>query len=828
MRTILAALMLGALACVTPPSTHAQAQYASTPLDLTADIENPILESAVHKPLPEQYVWLPAPPGADSKADEAMPRYFRARFVLESIPVAATLYIAGPEHIRAYLNGQLIATADRDPKAKTWPLVSVSDAVKSLREGTNVLAIETIGGSPLVAKVVPSESGVADTAIFITGPNVKASLGKTSRWKESDFDDSTWPAANIFGSIETRTSSFRRDFLVASNIEWNSDSEMYRWPGYDGISPFLAHLPQLADGVRNVSPGAGHFEYLASLRQRNAPNEFTVHPAPDSTSAAGIPSLVLDFGRESDGRLEITSDSASPTRISIQYGESLEEALKSPYLGVNDLIVPAHATAFGPKSAFRYAQIKFLGGDSAIRFKSIRLDAIYYPVHTRGTFESSDPLLNRIYAVGAYTSHLCMQDAIWDAPKRDRLPWMGDFDVSGQVIETVFADHFLMQNSMDRLLEEAGKPIHQDVNAIPGYSAYWVMGEADYYRHVGDAAYLHSIHDGLIQLLDYMAGELDADSLFVNSRKSWPFVDWSPGLFADNPETRRATQLEFYKAFSDGAWLLRESGDAAAAEKFESRAAAVKKSAQEKLLDPQTSTFGARWQTNAMAIYSGAATEQQTVAIWQHVLSQPSQFMITPYYNFYVISAMAQSGHRREALDWIRKYWGGMVAEGATSFWEGYDPAWPKDDFHANLQADDGKGYFVSLAHGWSSGPTAWLSEQVLGVRPTAPGFRSVMIRPDLMGLEWAKGSVPAPQGEIRVDYRATKTLKALIEVPLGVDATVAMPICGGKNSVTLDGVQAEGKITEAEARIEIHLDRSGNFALQSDCIAGGQTATAQ
>jgi alpha-L-rhamnosidase len=828
MRTILAVLILGGLACGAPHCARAQAQYSPTPLDLTADIENPVLESAVHKPLPEQYVWLPAPAGTDAKADEAMPRFFRATFALESIPPAATLYVAGPEHIRAYLNGHLIATADRDPKAKTWPLVSVADAAKVLQKGTNTLAIEATGGSPVVAKIVPADTGVALSAIFITGANVRVSLRKSPGWLEPGFDDSSWLTANIFGTIETRTSSFRRDFLVASNIEWNSDSEMYRWPGYDGISPYLAHLPQLADGVRNVSPGAGHFEYLASLRQKDAPNEFTVHPAPDSTSAEGIPSLVLDFGRESDGRLEVASDSASPARISIQYGESLEEALKSPYLGVNELIVPAHATAYGPKSAFRYVQIKFLGGDSSIRFKTIRLDAIYYPVHTRGTFESSDPLLNRIYAVGAYTSHLCMQDAIWDAPRRDRLPWMGDFDVSGQVIETVFADHFLMQNSMDRLLEEAGKPVHQDVNAIPGYSAYWVMGEADYYRHVGDAAYLHSIHDGLIQLLDYMAGELDGNSLFTNTRKSWPFVDWSPGLFDDNPETRRATQLEFYKAFADGAWLLRESGDAAAAEKFESRAAAIRKSAQEKLLDPHTSTFGTRWQTNAMAIYSGAANEQQAAAIWQRILSQPSQFMITPYYNFYVISAMAQSGHRREALDWIRKYWGGMVAEGATSFWEGYDPAWPKQDFHANLQADDGKGYFVSLAHGWSSGPTAWLSEQVLGVRPTAPGFRRVMIRPDLMGLEWAKGSVPAPQGEIRVDYRATKTLNALIEIPPGMEATVAMPICGGKNSITLDGVQAEGKISEGGARIEIHLDHPGSFALESDCIAGAETATAQ
>lgn len=824
MRPRFAALALGCLLCAATVPAWAQSRPTPTPLDLTADIDHPVLESAVHKPLPEQFIWLPAAGGTEQKAGDAA-RYFRMTFPLDSLPVVATLYIAGPEHIRAYLNGQLVASIDRDPKAKTWPLVAVVDAAKNLGRGSNVLAIEATGGSPLVAKIVPAAAGVDAPAVFITGPGAKVTVSKVPHWQESDFDDSSWPAAPIFGPIETGTSGFRRDLLVASNIEWNSDSEMYRWPGYDGISPYLAHLPLPADGIRNVAPGAGHFEYLAALRQKDAENEFTVHLAPESTSAAGIPSFVLDFGRESDGRLEFVSDSAAAARISIQYGESLEEALNAPYLGVNELLVPPHATVYGPKSAFRYAQIKFLNGSSSIRFKAIRLDSIYYPVHTRGSFESSDALLNRIYAVGAYTSHLCMQDAIWDAPKRDRLPWMGDLDVSGQVIETVFADHFLMQNTMDRLLDQAGQPITQDVNAIPGYSAYWVMGEADYYRHVGDAAYLRAVHDGLIRLLDFMAGELDTDSVFVNSRKAWPFVDWSPGLQQDNPETRRATQLEFYKAFSDGAWLLRESGDRAAAEKFELRAAAIKRAAQEKLVDQHTGTFGLRWQPNAMAVYSGVATPEQAAAIWQRVLSQPSQEIITPYYNFYVISAMAQSGHRREALDWIRKYWGGMVAEGATSFWEGYDPAWPKKDFHANLQADDSKGYFVSLSHGWSSGPTAWLSEQVLGIRPTAPGFGHATIRPDLMGLEWVKGTVPTPQGAIHVEYRATKTLDAAIDIPPGVDANVLMPGCGGDNSVMINGSRVQDQIRENGARLEIRLNNPGHYALQSNCAADSAAA---
>jgi hypothetical protein len=47
-----------------------------------------------------------------------------------------------------------------------------------------------------------------------------------------------------------------------------------------------------------------------------------------------------------------------------------------------------------------------------------------------------------------------------------------------------------------------------------------------------------------------------------------------------------------------------------------------------------------------------------------------------------VLGAMTWLGYPRSALDWMRTYWGGMLAEGAISFWESYDLGWPKDTPH--------------------------------------------------------------------------------------------------------------------------------------------------
>ncbi|MCL5005614.1 MAG: alpha-L-rhamnosidase [Acidobacteria bacterium] len=805
--------------------------YSPTPLDLTAHIQHPRLESELHHPLPEQYIWAQGqektdgPYGRFGRAPQWI--YFRRGFDLKSVPGTATLYAAGPADMRVYLNGRLLANAQRNLISGIIRVyVLILNVNGSLRPGRNVLSLAVAGGwRRLAVKIVPRPPEENGPAILMSGRGWKYSTQEQNGWEQPGFDDSSWQAAAVLGGIESNINFF----------QGNQDTGMYRWPGYDGISPFLARVPVRAEAV-DVFRGLGAFHntnvLAAKGNQLSAPpqRDFIVDLPPAGALKSEYPSVMLDFGREVAGRLEVVSDSDAPLRLALQYGESLGETLHRPYFGIDKLDVPPHATAYGPKSAFRYAKVTFLGGASPLRFKAILLDDIYYPVHYRGSFDSSDPLVNRIWDLGAYTDHLCMQDDIWDAPKRDRARWMGDLDVSGHAIDAVFADHFLMQQTMDYLIRDAGQPVDRDVNGIPGYSAFWVMGEADYYRHFDNLSYLRSIHQPLVQLLDYMASELDSRSVFTDRHRAGIFVDWSPGLapqllpsaklplseFA--PDAQRATQFEFYAAFREGAWLLRQLGDSSNADRFAAKATAIRSAALKYMLDSQSETFGERWQPNAMAIYSGLADKAQTEAIWRNVLSHRNKFRITPYYNYYVISAMASAGHYKAALDWIRKYWGGMVRRGATSTWEGYQEGLPMHGWHGNLRADNGRGYFVSLAHGWSSGPTIWLMQYILGIRPAAPGFTQVTIRPELAGLKWAKGAEPTPQGLIKVDYRAgSHGLSATVDLPPGTQATVSMPVTQGATVVRMNGRTESATSAEGGRRAIVHLDQPGHYTLQSE-----------
>jgi hypothetical protein len=496
-------------------------------------------------------------------------------------------------------------------------------------------------------------------------------------------------------------------------------------------------------------------------------------PTTDSES----PALLLDFGREIAGRLLIESASACESTLSIAYGESEIEALATGltpgqrggnYLGTNLLHVAPNGIARGPKSAFRYVRIRFLRGCETLVFRKIEAEAIYYPVTYKGSFESSDPLLDRIWETGAYTVHLCMQEGIWDAPKRDRGRWAGDLDIEGTVISTAFGDSAMIEDTLNRLADNT--PPTQHVNGIPGYSALWLTSLESLYNHSGDKTFLESQRAHILQVLARLDQDIDANNLLSANAKGWGFVDWAPAMYGTTNETRIGTNLQYLRGFNAGYRMLKELADPVA-DRYRQRAAVLTDAAQTAYVNRTKLTIGTSWQLNALGILT-LNNAISVTALFHIKQDEPSDPVISPYFNAYLLDALTILNHRAEALDWIRAYWGGMLAEGATSFWESYDLRWPKDNYHLSLQADGTSGYFVSLAHGWSSGPTAWLSENVLGVRDPEAGFRTVTIAPNLLGLDYAKGTVPTPHGPIAVSI--DKTTGLTLDLPEGITANVS------------------------------------------------------
>ena len=748
-----------AAACACPAqSDHPFVRAASEPL---CSASTTLTVGSFHTPLTAQYIWTandaavltePRDLSRIKRNDwKIEPHFFRKKFTLTSIPANATLYIAGPRSAHVWLNGQPVAVLRFDGGHHIGFATLSANVAPYLRIGSNVLAFEVVrgygshhhtnslatrwlnSGEVLATEILPAAPGIAALPLLQSDSTWRSTTSADPGWQQPGFNDAAWKPVTSLGGIESNI-----DFS-----QWNADAGMYAWPGYFGEAPYMANC------------------FLPPATTTQTPN-----------------GLLLDFGRELNGRLLLAAHTQD-LHATIRYGESMGELLHAPFLGDLPLNVPPGHTARGPKTGFRYALVKNVSSDTTISAESI-----FYPAQAIGSFRSSDARLNRIWQTAVDTAHLSMQDSILDGIKRDRGRWIGDDEVIHRVVADVYGDSRLVRSGLEDAIGPA--PVNGPVNGLPGYSAWWVISEFEYVQRWGDLDQLRSVQGRMLQLLALMERDLDARHIYAAKDGGKPFVDWAPGLSGDSPEARRAVHFEYLLAFRRAATLLRLTGDTASAAHYDALASEMTTAAQTSLAETPGG-FGDRWQTNAIAVLAGAVTsEAQRQAVWRvlarTVTTRKPSDIITPYYGNYLLSAMAALGHRAEALAWMRFYWGGMLDAGATSFWEAWDPAWAGPDPHARLQADDKVGYYASLAHGWSSGPAAWLIEQILGLTPLAPGDRLMQIRPDLAGLQWAQGDIATPQGAVRVE--ATPQHIA-VKLPAGITAEILLPAgrwtCNGR-----------------------------------------------
>lgn len=638
-------------------------------------------------------------------------------------------------YFRLLLNGKEVGSTHKEAGEKdVWARTRTFNIGSLLQAGKNVVTVEA-----------ENESGPAGLLLRL---EMDGKLALVS--------DKSWTVESAPG-----VRPFANEIGPASSEPWGS--QLTGWPEeLHSIPPYLRHwrVPVRRWAILSSGTNQAGSEKTQEVETVNWISGPFLASRPTGK-------YLLDFGQELTGRVELKATTEGSCRVST--GESVDEAVKKPWTDREfDL---GSKPVYSTPTAFRFAVIEVKADDGPSNL-SAACDHLYYPVHHDGNFECSDPALNKIWEIGAYTAHLCMQDDIWDAPKRDRLRWMGDLHVSGEVINDAFGDQFLMEQTLRRLREDAegssGPKGH--VNGIPGYSCAWIGGMADYYRHSGKIDFLRSQRNSLVSLMEYLRGELDDSGRFANRRGQWLFVDWAPEFNGDHPPARVATHLFLIHAIREGAFLLKALGDpkAIAYGKWAMQLEEIALNGFHSRVDG----WGKKREANAMAAYVGLGGVREAFILGPD--SPAAKDVTSPYYNYYTLCGLSRIGQTQQAMDFVRTFWGGMLAEGATSWWEGYDPNWPKDHFHLHLQADDGTGTFVSLCHGWSAGPTAWLTDWVLGVRPTSGGFNTCTIDPQLGDLGWAKGSVPTPHGILRVEvHRMGGSNQLELIIPKGINVKV-------------------------------------------------------
>jgi alpha-L-rhamnosidase len=81
----------------------------------------------------------------------------------------------------------------------------------------------------------------------------------------------------------------------------------------------------------------------------------------------------------------------------------------------------------------------------------------------------------------------------------------------------------------------------------------------------------------------------------------------------------------------------------------------------------------------------------------------------------------------------------------------------------------------TTFSHAWGTAPANVVMRQILGVRVTAPGAASLLIRPEPGPLTWMTGTVPTIRGPVSVSVDRRSGLRAVVGLPPNTTARIVL-----------------------------------------------------
>jgi hypothetical protein len=341
------------------------------------------------------------------------------------------------------------------------------------------------------------------------------------------------------------------------------------------------------------------------------------------------------------------------------------------------------------------------------------------------------------------------------------------------------------------------------------YPLWWVVCSYDYVTYTGDVSYMKTYYPNLLLVLDtFYPNITNPDTGLVEKGRG------ETNGYGDYAFTPRYGPVTYYNALYVQA--LRQAADLA--EQLSKKDDAARWRARGDRVAHAIATLN--FDSSVGAFYDGTcgssfcnahAQDGNSLAILnnitnstiaQTILSYYSKAAARPYGNafydtdavsagysnrvyafisYFEIAARFKSGLANSALEELRRLYGFMSRrDPGVTFWEGI--------------GDNGslyEGGYTSMAHGWATGVVPLLSNYILGVTPTSPGFRTWRIRPAVGDLKWARGAVPTSSGEvIKVQWEVGSCgmFKLMVKAPRLSNGVVSVPVGEGKAGVYVNG----------------------------------------
>ena len=733
-------------------------------------------------------------------------RYLRKEFATASKKQIkqATATIVGLGMYELYINGKKIGTQVLAPCPTNYEQnakYNTFDVTSDIRQGKN--AIGTILGNGryfnMRQKTKPQKIKTFGFPKLLFQLDVEYTDGSHSMV----VSDESWKL-NVDGPIR-------------SNNEWDGEEydatkELTGWNtvGYNDKKWSKAEIVSAPGNVLTAQMNEG----------------IIVHETlkPKSINRLADGSYILDMGQNMVGWLSLQARGTKGDKITLRFAETLQ---KDGSLYLDNIRTALQTDVYTMKGdglesweprfvthGFRYVQVKGYPGTPTV--DDFEGKVIYDGFATKGSFASSDSLLNKIYHNAYWGIRGNYKGMPVDCPQRDeRQPWLGDRSTGCVGESYIFDNEKLYVKWMDDI-RESQKENGQLPDMSPAfYKIYYDdnMTWPGTYLMVADMLYNQYDNTQVVakhypymkKWLFYMRDNYLKNNIMTHDKYGdWCMPPESPKLIHSVDPARQTngdliSTAYYYHFLQLMSKFAKATGNDADIDEYAKQAEVVKEAFNQKFLNLQTHQYSNNTVTaNLLPLAFGMVPDKEEDAVFKQMLDKIvlkdkihlSSGLIGIQW---LMRELTKHGRADVAFTIATQKdypgWGYMVQKGATTIWELWngDTANPKMNSHNHVML---LGDLIP----WMYGDLAGLKDH-----PTYPGFKQMWMEPrPTESLTSASASTETPYGTAKSEWSLNNGMFTWhVVVPANTRANVLVPAESadaitesGKPVMEIDGVK--------------------------------------
>ena len=745
-----------------------------------------------HPQYPEQWnaQWI-THPEIDESAYGLI--HFRNVFHLETLPDSFLVHVSGDNRYRLYVNGQEVCYGPQLGDLRHWRYETI-DLSPFLQKGDNLIAAEVMNWG------VERSYGIISfkTAFLLQGHTQKEQPINTRV-------DSDWKVFNNRGMHEKPVNWMTGDEIVggfyAANPTDSVIAEEYPW-GWKNLhyDDSQWQPPKFVFSHPKTNAGSGHgwilqprttkiqssreepLTKIARTSLDNLPSDFQFGEKPITIPANSKHSLLIDQGYVTLGYPKLILSGGKKAHIKVKYSEALydqhnhkgnrNKITGKVIKGISDVYLMDGGTkrVFQPIwfRTFRFIQINVETKDQPLQIDD------FYNVYSaadfavKASFSTNDPVYDKVWDICWHSIKVCAQDNLLSDAYYEQMQYVGDLRPHLKGWTALTGDLTYFRSAMEQFnnsrLPDGNITSCYPLKATfvhPTYSLIWIDMLHDWMMLEGDKGAIEQYIGEIEEVFVYYETLINEQGLVGESNYKM-FIDWYVPKGGNSPVNKDGNSailtLNYAYTLQNAAEMLEWLGYRQKARRYHDMSRKYAEITRKLCFDerrgiyaddPEQTFYDQR--ASILAVLCGAHSTKEAQALMRKTLDPKTQFdsKANLFYYFYLFEAMAKTG----VGDFTEQLepWQNIVDMGMSGTPEKRIEQHPRSEIHP-----------------WTAHPVHYYFSVVAGIRPTAPGFAEVEIKPNPGQLREIQACYPTVKGEIAVhlSVNSKNTLDGKIILP--------------------------------------------------------------